>query len=693
MHKNISPDPGVVAKLEFLSAMAALAVTAAGCIVLGAWAADVSLLHDIIPDHREMKPNVAVAFILAGGALLLMRCSTAGSPARIAAQVCAAAVAVLGAVTLSQYLLGWESSIDQLLYSVQPGAEIARNPGRMAPSSAVNFCLLGAALLLHGQHRRGISLAQLLAMPAALIALMAFAGYLYGAASVRGTTGFLIMARHTALVFLLLCGAICFAHPRRKPMATLASGGSAGIMLRRLFPAVFALLFLAGWIRVAGREAGLFDTWFGAPLAVTVIALGAVAVMWGVARRLERADAARQHAEMQLLELNSDLERRVAARTEQLEAANCELRAEVAGHEDAKAELRANEEIYRFMFDCNPLPLCMIDAETFLFTAVNQAAIDHYGYSREEFLAMSADRIRPEADIDRLQTYYKTVSLGHNSMGVWRHLKKDGTMIDVEVFHHVVSLHGRRKNIVLAIDVTERRKAEQALQDYAERLQLLSRQLLTVQETERSRIARELHDQIGQTLTAVKLRLQSMRRPDEEAGQAARLEDCIQLSAQVLEQVRCLSLDLRPPLLDELGLAAALQSHVNGHAHRAGLFAHFEADPLPVRLSQEVGTACFRVVQEALTNVLRHAQASYVSVELRWRDGWLHLTVADDGAGFDPGVSRRQAMAGNSIGLLSMEERMMLIGGHCDIRSMPGWGTTVHAACPLTKPERYGEAA
>ena len=174
-----------------------------------------------------------------------------------------------------------------------------------------------------------------------------------------------------------------------------------------------------------------------------------------------------------------------------------------------------------------------------------------------------------------------------------------------------------------------------------------------------------------------------MRTAVKDAKVVARLEDTIQMTAQVLEQVRSLSLDLRPPLLDELGLVAALDSHIRKHAYRTSLEVHFDAEALPVRLPSEVATACFRVVQEALTNVMRHAEANHVWISLKLQDDALRLRVTDDGKGYDAEVTHRQTLKGKSIGLLSMTERATLIGGRCEIVSSPGTGTSVRASFPL----------
>lgn len=217
------------------------------------------------------------------------------------------------------------------------------------------------------------------------------------------------------------------------------------------------------------------------------------------------------------------------------------------------------------------------------------------------------------------------------------------------------------------------------------RLQMLSQELLEVQESERRHISRELHDEIGQALTAVKVNLQAARRalPSEEI--LAQLDESIDVVERTLEQVRDLSLDLRPSLLDDLGVVAALRWYIDRQAQRAGFEAQFTADLPELRLPSELETTCFRVVQEALTNIIRHANASHVKVELRERDQTLELFIRDDGIGFDVDAVMERAAGDLSLGLLGMQERVQLVSGQFEIVSDPAKGTEIRAVFPLAQ--------
>lgn len=202
-----------------------------------------------------------------------------------------------------------------------------------------------------------------------------------------------------------------------------------------------------------------------------------------------------------------------------------------------------------------------------------------------------------------------------------------------------------------------------------DRLHTLSRQLIEAQEQERRRLARELHDETGQALTAVKLNLQALRHRSSDLHLSAKLQDSIGIVEHSLEQLRDLSHELRPAVLDDLGLVAALRWFVDRQAQRAGLRGHFSAPESFVRVAPEVETACFRLVQEALTNVIKHAQARNVWVEVRETATGFDLSVRDDGRGFAVESVRATALRGSSMGLLSMQERTQLAGGRFEIKS------------------------
>jgi signal transduction histidine kinase len=231
-------------------------------------------------------------------------------------------------------------------------------------------------------------------------------------------------------------------------------------------------------------------------------------------------------------------------------------------------------------------------------------------------------------------------------------------------------------------DITEQKQTDEQLRGYYERVQALSRQLLTTQEQERRHLARELHDEFGQVLAAINFQIHAAKLLGKDA--VSRLDLCTTLLQQATDQIRNLAQDLRPMMLDRLGLEAALRWLVDRHWERTRCEVQFTWHLAGARLSPDLAIACYRVVQEALTNVVRHAKARKVWIELRETEGVMELIVRDDGAGFDVLPSERWAAQRGSLGLVGMGERVSALGGRLAIQSAPGRGTRICATVPLT---------
>jgi signal transduction histidine kinase len=209
---------------------------------------------------------------------------------------------------------------------------------------------------------------------------------------------------------------------------------------------------------------------------------------------------------------------------------------------------------------------------------------------------------------------------------------------------------------------------------------MVSRRLLAAQETERRRIARVLHEDIGQLLTAVRLNLQ---RTPSDGGDSAVIKDSIGLVDEALKHVRDLSVELRPVVLDDLGLADAVSWYANRQAERAGYDVVVDQDLGEGRLPEPIETAGFRIVQQALTNIARHADAKHVRINLSRQPGRVELSVADDGIGFDVREARTRSQAGESLGLVDMTELARMAGGVLNVTSTEGKGSTVRVQFPV----------
>ncbi|MCL5045344.1 MAG: histidine kinase [Actinobacteria bacterium] len=221
----------------------------------------------------------------------------------------------------------------------------------------------------------------------------------------------------------------------------------------------------------------------------------------------------------------------------------------------------------------------------------------------------------------------------------------------------------------------------------------ISAQILQAQEEERKRIARDLHDETSQALTMLIIGLEMLDRevPSEAMAVRDRLGELRALTSRTLEEIRRITYDLRPTILDDLGMVAALRWYVRNKLEPAGLEVQFDVSGLEVSLPAKLNTAVFRIVQEALTNVLRHSDATRVTIEVKGSAKKISATISDNGKGFDP-AALNQVEAGleKGLGLFGMRERAALIGGSVEIKSQKGRGTVVKITIPIGGAEAGG---
>jgi len=246
-------------------------------------------------------------------------------------------------------------------------------------------------------------------------------------------------------------------------------------------------------------------------------------------------------------------------------------------------------------------------------------------------------------------------------------------------------VHGRFGSVLVFRDITERKRYQNMLRESRQRLRALARNLETSREDERARIAREIHDELGQMLTKLKMDLAALLRKAAAIPDPAceiKLREMMQLVDQSVQTVRRISSELRPGLLDTLGLAAALEWEAQQFQTRTGIRCQVRLSPHLPHLDRGVATALFRIAQEALTNVARHAHATQVELALQTDGSALRLTVTDNGRG----ASREALQRPGCFGILGMRERVHALGGEFLIESQPGHGTHILARVPC-RPE------
>ena len=337
--------------------------------------------------------------------------------------------------------------------------------------------------------------------------------------------------------------------------------------------------------------------------------------------------------------------------------------------------LRASEERHRRLFEVESDSILVLDAGTGRILNANQAALKTYGYSREEFLLLAAWDIsaEPEKTVAAIAQMQAHVQLR------W-HRKKDGTLFPVEIASSHFIEQERRIQVAAIRDVTERVRAERELRRSFEQLRALAARMRQVREEERKRVAREIHDRPGQALTAIKLDLSALvREMGGDHGQPPeRVAAIMNLLDETIQEMRRISTQLRPGVLDDLGLVPAIEWAGRDFERRTGTKCRLVLPNGEFPVDSERATAIFRILQETLTNVARHAAATVVEIGLKRKDNRLILSVGDDGRG----MPQEEPSDRPSLGILGMQERAKEFGGEIKISSTRGKGTKVKVSIP-----------
>ncbi len=501
---------------------------------------------------------------------------------------------------------------------------------------------------------------------------------------------------------------------------------------------------------------------------------------------------------------HAEAEAMVRQRTADLSRAIESLQAELVQRARVERLLDQSRAQYQTLFEHAPSPMWIVDLDTLQFLDVNESAVRQYGYAREEFFAMTVKDIRPPEDVPRFLEALPVTADGPKIPGSWRHRKKDGSLIDVELGVYSFDHGGRRARLAVVTDVTESKRLMEQLKESEERfrgifeeapigigaigrdgrflrvneafcrmsgysaaeltgktlgelthpddagnhLRLVEEvidgrspsfhrdqryrtkagktfwghltvtalrtkkgttpyalamvedvserkradvirtrlldKIMVVQEEERQRVARELHDGIGQVLTGLAVGLRSLEdapRSEATSAQARRLR---RIAADAVHEVRRIARGLRPSVLDDLGLEEALRQYARDYAVAYGIAAdvHF-GGVRDGRLPSAVETALYRIIQEAMTNAAKHAGARALSVVLERGRSAVTAIIEDNGCGFEVDGAASGGTAG--LGIPGMRERAGLLGGTVEIESSSGKGTAVYVRLPITE--------
>ncbi len=363
------------------------------------------------------------------------------------------------------------------------------------------------------------------------------------------------------------------------------------------------------------------------------------------------------------------------------------LRRKIARLEKAEAARRESEEKYRNLVE-STRDLIFIVSEKGAYTYVNPQFERVTGYSLRDLIGQPFTfLVAPEYVEATIRRFKKGIRGEDTPPYEADLLHRNGDRIPVEFM--VTTRYDPAGRAIgrfgIGRDIAERRRAEETLKHQSRQLRILSAKLSEAEESERKRIARELHDQVGQNLTVVGINLSIVRSTLSATGTDAlrrRLEDSMDLVEEITEFTRGLMGDLRPPDMDLLGLAASIGWYGERFAMRTGVEVFVEGEEIQPRPTPDIENNLFRIAQEVLTNIGKHARASSARITLGVRNGMLRLVISDDGVGFEPSLAPKADERGG-WGLMTMAERADAIGGRFRVESATGKGTCVTVEVPL----------
>lgn len=355
----------------------------------------------------------------------------------------------------------------------------------------------------------------------------------------------------------------------------------------------------------------------------------------------------------------------------------------------ANEALRESEKRYRQLFNCAPAGIYEVDFRERKFVAVNDVMCRYTGYSEGEFLSMDPEDILSGEGKILFGGRVKKMMTGEKvpEEVEYEIVTKSGGRLWVAVNTTPVYEHGKVKGATAVVhDVTERRKVARVLKESEGRLRRLSAELIKAQEKERKRISRELHDELGQSLAILKHRVRSIGKSfrAELRESEPRAEDAVKLIDEVIEKVRQIARDLNPSILDDLGLSPALRHLTETLMEECEIPVFLDIGDFDALVPKESAGNVYRICQEALTNIMKHAEASQTQIRMRREDDCLILSIEDDGKGFDLQEVRARDGATRGLGLAVMEERAYLMGAKLLLSSVPeGGGTKVVLTIPV----------
>jgi PAS domain S-box-containing protein len=740
-----------------------------GSLGVVSWYCNIPILRTGFPGLIGIKANTGMALLLAGAALLLEGRSGQLSPrSKWMSGTLTFAVFAVGALTLLEYLFGWNLGLDELLLKDHVKNLNLFFPGRMSPASALSFVLIAVAIFNLDSKGRllGLRPVPICVSAVAVITLLAFVGFFYGAATMYRTPPYSTIALPGVIGFWLLCLGIMAARP---PAGTFALFTNENVY--RMLPAAVLIPLLIGWLKYEADRASLSHVGFTTAIVATTLLTVFSTLLGFAATALNRAYADRERGAEAFRQSKARLDSIIFSARDAIisfDARNRIVLFNPAAEKIFKvsANVAMGEDISRFILqnshaasgDVVEVPAVREGGELFpaevtlssvdaagerLFTIILRDITERHKAEvgllelqrREHARLMELEALMEAAPalvwiahdpecrlITRNYASQQLLRLppgdkfsktpaDNQSPRNYQFFKNGQHLFEKDLPMQVAGRTGKqvlcqelevrfsdgtrrwiygnsvplckedgvvRGAVATFIDITELKRAEQELRALAERLQ-------AVREEERTRIAREIHDVLAQELTLLKLDIAWLKRRVVETLDESKRKQLLeklagmsQLTGDAMLSVQRIATELRPVVLDALGLCAAIEWQAKEFSGRSNIECSANIPEDDILLDRQHSTAVFRILQESLTNVVRHANATKVTIVFQRQSRQVILTIQDNGRGIQPDEVENPT----SLGLMGMRERATLMGGKCRISAPPDGGTLVEVSFP-----------
>jgi len=576
------------------------------------------------------KFDTALCALLTGIPFVLI---TLGKQKRTAV-IMALVVSLISLITLAEHSFHFNAGIDELFFK-DPVTPLANYPGRMSIGTSLQFFVL-PFVLLSIAYKKEKFITELLLIPLWSISFLIVMGYFFQLGKSVSFTGYSKLSPVAVFMIFLLTSAVFFGKSENGFLAPFTKKTNAAKVNGRALIISILLSLLFGWLRLQGELYGFYMHNFGIVLMGFFLVLMLIYITRSNTVRLNRAEE--------------------------------QIKREKELSENALVSIPG---IF-YLFD-----------ENGTFLKQNKLFGKIAGYEEQEIERMHPLDFFEETKKQRMQELIAAVFERGSVTAEELFVTKSGRKIPM-LFTAVRMMYDGQPCVVgTGLDISERKKAEEEVQLVNEQLRELTKHMDNLREQERVHIAREIHDELGQQLTVLKVNLGWLQNNGEadNAEKQERLAKMMELSDNTIHTIRKISTDLRPPVINDLGLAEALKLSAKEFKSQTGINVHFYTELDKLQLSPATATALYRIYQECLTNIARFAEATVVESSLDLHDGTLLLSVSDNGKGF----SMKELKERKTLGVIGMRERAFMIGGIFSIHSEPGEGTHIQVTVPLEK--------